>query len=494
MNQAGLKNQSCSQQRGLLKSSKRVLIFFCLHGFCLLWGLAPLAEATVYEVGADQKYHQVENVPWEKLVAGDEVHIHWRPQPYHTKWVLCRRGTKDKPIVIKGIPSEKGELPVIDGRRAKTRPQLRYWGEQRGIIKIGGARDPADTMPAYIVIENLDIRSARPSFFYFNSEGLHKYFQNAAAIFIEKGEHITIRNCFLHDCGNGLFVAYETKDLLIENCSIYHNGIADSLYEHNVYTESAGITFQGNYLGPLREKCLGNNLKDRSAGLVVRYNWIEGGNRQLDLVDSEGGDIIRYDPRYRATYVYGNILVKRKDDPNSQIIHYGGDSGDEVAYRKGTLFLFNNTIVSRRAKTTLVRLSSSGEHLDCRNNILYTSNAGSSLAILDEKGTASLKNNWLKKGWRVTGSRRIGNISSDAEINSGNDPGFQNVEKNLFFLTPKSACLNKSAPLPFTIPDKFSVSREFQGPRGTKERPAESLKDLGALGRQSAKKKVKSSN
>lgn len=164
MNQAGLKNQSCSQQRGLLKSSKRVLIFFCLHGFCLLWGLAPLAEATVYEVGADQKYHQVENVPWEKLVAGDEVHIHWRPQPYHTKWVLCRRGTKDKPIVIKGIPSEKGELPVIDGRRAKTRPQLRYWGEQRGIIKIGGARDPADTMPAYIVIENLDIRSARPSF------------------------------------------------------------------------------------------------------------------------------------------------------------------------------------------------------------------------------------------------------------------------------------------------------------------------------------------
>ncbi|MFH1301957.1 MAG: polysaccharide-degrading enzyme, partial [Planctomycetota bacterium] len=147
-----------------------------LTACCFLCLPAAEIQSAVYKVGPDQELHQVENVPWESLVAGDEVQIHWRPQPYHTKWVLCRRGTKDKPIVIKGIPSEKGELPVIDGRRAMTRPELRFWGEQRGIIKIGGARDPADTMPAHIVIENLDIRSARPSFFYFNSEGLQKYF------------------------------------------------------------------------------------------------------------------------------------------------------------------------------------------------------------------------------------------------------------------------------------------------------------------------------
>ncbi|QDT96948.1 right-handed parallel beta-helix repeat-containing protein [Gimesia aquarii] len=450
---------------------------------------AANVESAIYQVGSDQKYKQVEKVPWESLAAGDEVHIHWRPQPYHSKWVICRRGTKDKPIIIKGIPSGKGELPVIDGRRAMTRPELRYWGEQRGIIKIGGARDPADTMPAYIVIENLDIRSARPAFFYFNSDGLQKYFQNAAAIFIEKGEHITIRNCYLHDCGNGLFVAYESKDLLIENCSIYHNGISDSYYEHNVYTEAAGITFQGNYLGPLRKECLGNNLKDRSAGLVVRYNWIEGGNRALDLVDSEGGDTIRYDPRYRTTYVYGNVLVKQKESPNSQIIHYGGDSGDESAYRKGTLFLYNNTIVSRRASTTLVRLSTNAEHLDCRNNILYTSHAGKSFAILDEEGTANLSHNWLKKGWKNAHSRSFGNVSSEDEIYSGDDPGFQNAEKNLFFLTPHSACLSKAGALPGPVIKNYPVKKQFQGPRGTTARPADSLKDLGALGRQTKKKK-----
>ena len=480
MYQHDYENQRYRQQR-----SYGFITSLILGSFCFLCLFTTEVESAIYEVGLDKKYTLVEKVPWESLVAGDEVHIHWRPQPYRAKWVLCRRGTKDKPIVIKGIPSAKGELPVIDGRRAMTRPQLRFWGEQRGIIKIGGARDPADTMPAYIVIENLVIRSARPSFFYFNSEGLQKYFKNAAAIFIEKGEHITIRNCYLHDCGNGLFVAYDTKELLVENCSIYHNGIANSYYEHNVYTEAAGITFQGNYLGPLRKGCLGNNLKDRSAGLVVRYNWIEGGSRQLDLVDSEGGDTIRYDPRYRTTYVYGNVLIKQSDDGNSQVIHYGGDSGDESAYRKGTLFLYGNTIVSKRASTTLVRLSSSGEHLDCRNNILYTPHAGSSFSILDELGTASLSHNWLKQGWKAAHSRSFGNVNSEKEIHSDNDPGFQDVEKNLFFLTPKSACLNQSGPLPKAVENNFPVKKQFNGPRGTKDRPAESLKDLGALGRES---------
>lgn len=442
-------------------------------------------QAELYEVGPDKKYTLLEKVPWESLSPGDEVQIHWRAQPYRSKWVLCRRGTQAKPIVIKGIPSEKGNLPVIDGRRAVTRPQLRYWGEQRGIIKIGGARDPADTMPAHIVIENLDIRSARPSFFYFSSDGLQKYFQNAAAIFIEKGEHITIRNCFLHDCGNGLFIAPDSKEILVENCAIYHNGIADSYYEHNVYTEAAGMIFQGNYLGPLRENCLGNNLKDRSAGLVVRYNWIESGNRQLDLVDAEGSDTIRFDPRYRSTYVYGNVLVKRKEDSNTQMIHYGGDSGDEDNYRKGTLFLYNNTMVSRRASTTLVRLSTASEHLDCRNNILYTSHDGSSLAILDEEGTASLSHNWIKRGWKAAHSTRFGKVSAEDEIHSGADPGFQDEEKNLFFLTAKSACLNKAGALPEAVKANFPVKQEFKGPRGMKQRPAASLSDLGALERES---------
>ena len=68
-----------------------------------------------------------------------------------------------------------------------------------------------------------------------------------------------------------------------------------SIYEHNAYTEALGIVYQFNHFGPLCASCLGNNLKDRSAGTVVRYNWIEGGNRQLDLVESDSATY-RADP------------------------------------------------------------------------------------------------------------------------------------------------------------------------------------------------------
>ena len=71
---------------------------------------------------------------------------------------------------------------------------------------------------------------------------------------------------------------------------------------------------------------LGNNLKDRSAGLVVRYNWLEGGNRLLDLVESDFPSYYE-NPSYRNTYVYGNVLVEQ-DGGNSQVIHYGGDNGN----------------------------------------------------------------------------------------------------------------------------------------------------------------------
>ncbi|HAH44014.1 MAG TPA: polysaccharide-degrading enzyme, partial [Planctomycetaceae bacterium] len=77
-----------------LYSSRMQICLTCIL-FCLF---TTDAEATIYEVGPGKKYSLVEKVPWESLVAGDEVQIHWRPQPYHTKWVLCRRGTKDKPI------------------------------------------------------------------------------------------------------------------------------------------------------------------------------------------------------------------------------------------------------------------------------------------------------------------------------------------------------------------------------------------------------------
>jgi hypothetical protein len=241
--------------------------------------LAPIfpANATDYVVGPDVgMLAGVSDVPWESLAAGDRVFIHWRETSYKEKWVICRQGTAEAPIVVSGVPGPAGQLPVIDGSDAVTRTALSFWNESRGVIKIGGASIPADTLPAHIVIENLDIRSGRPPHTFTNdSSGSETYADNAAAIYVEKAEHLTIRNCILRDSGNGLFIGANgglTQDILIEGNWIFDNGIEGSIYQHNTYTAAIGITYQFNRLGRLRDGCGGNNLKDRSAGLVVRYN------------------------------------------------------------------------------------------------------------------------------------------------------------------------------------------------------------------------------
>jgi hypothetical protein len=77
----------------------------------------PLAAAT-YEVGPGQALASPGDVPWESLAAGDTVLIHWRAAPYTNKWVICRQGTADAPITVRGVPGAGGELPVIDAGAA----------------------------------------------------------------------------------------------------------------------------------------------------------------------------------------------------------------------------------------------------------------------------------------------------------------------------------------------------------------------------------------
>ncbi|HID22039.1 MAG TPA: polysaccharide-degrading enzyme, partial [Planctomycetaceae bacterium] len=99
----------------------------------LLLGLVAAAPAETYEVGPGRKYTDVDAVPWEALRPGDRVLIHWRPEPYRAKWVICRRGTRERPIIVSGVVGPEGQRPVIDGRSAVTRPELQFWNEERGV-------------------------------------------------------------------------------------------------------------------------------------------------------------------------------------------------------------------------------------------------------------------------------------------------------------------------------------------------------------------------
>jgi hypothetical protein len=450
----------------------------------LLLALAAPARAATYEVGPGKSYATPSAVPWESLEPGDLVLIHWQSSPYRDKWVICRQGTAAAPIVVRGVPGPNGERPVIDGSGAVTRLALDYWGEQRAVIKIGGASIPADTMPRHIVVEGLEVRSARPPYTYTDDGGsAASYVNNAAAIWIEKGEHITIRGNVLRDSGNGLFVSSAepsiSRNLLVEGNYIYDNGIASSLYEHNTYTEALGITYQFNRFGPLRTGALGNNLKDRSAGLVVRYNWIEGGNRQLDLVETDSLTI-QNDPSYRTTFVFGNVLVEPDAAGNRQITHYGGDNGTTSKYRKGTLHFYQNTIVSTRTdRTTLFRLSTNEERADARNNIVYPAvHAGTALSLLDATGVLDLSHNWFKAGYVGAFGGLQGVINDDGTSVIGASPGFIAEASQDFRLTMTSDGVNAGSGLHASA---LPVSYEYVKHLGAAARPNDGVLDLGAF-------------
>jgi hypothetical protein len=137
---------------------------------------------------------------------------------------------------------------VIDGNGAITRTELNYWSEVKGFIKIGSFSIPNNEKASFIIIENLEIRSAHPDYSFTNDDGNEEaYNKNASSIFIEN--HITMRNCILHNSGNGLFSAHETSDLLIEKNHIYGNGIVGSVYEHNSYTETINIELENMNMG-----------------------------------------------------------------------------------------------------------------------------------------------------------------------------------------------------------------------------------------------------
>ena len=414
------------------------------------------------------------------------MYIHWRADSYKEKWVINRQGTAENPIEIIGVNGPGGQQPVIDGNDAVTVDGVNFWNEQRGVIKIGGSNTPADGLPSYITIDNLEIRSGRPPYQFTNDNGQPEtYADNAAAIYVEKAANLIIRNCTLHDSGNGIFIgAYDgqTENILIEKNYIYDNGIVGSIYQHNTYTAAINITYQFNHFGPLKSGAGGNNLKDRSAGLVVRYNWIESGNRQLDLVDAEDSEVLVNHPDYNTTHVYGNILIEPDDAGNSQIVHYGGDSGTTDDYRKGDLYFYNNTVISTRTgNTTLMRLSTNDETAHVFNNVIYTSAPGDRFAMTNDNGILNMHHNWLKTGWQDCHGTPSGVVNDLGNNLTGSDPLFENFIDQNFKLQNNSPLIDEGGEIPAILLPEHNISFEYVKHPGSETRLVSGSLDIGAF-------------
>jgi hypothetical protein len=443
----------------------------------------PADFDTVYIVGPGADYDDPGEVPWESLQAGTLVQILWRDEPYHCKWVINTVATAEKPLVVVGI-ADSGRRPVISGADAVTRQELSYWNENRSVVKVGGSNLPTDdVVPAHIIIQGLEICSARPAYQFSDDNGqAGTYAENAAAIHVEVGQSIQIVDCVLHDAGNGLFSGHGSGDLTIRACHLYGNGIDGSIYHHNSYTESAGIIFEYNHYGPLRSGALGNNLKDRSSGTVVRYSWIEGGNRQLDLVETDYADIAA-DPAYDQTFVYGNVLVEPDGAGNSQILHYGGD-GDGY-FREGTLYFYHNTVISTRSgNTTLMRLATNAASADLRNNLIYASAGGDYMAITSGRGQIQLQHNWFQTGWQDTHEAAL-DPGAAVEVltnTEGDAPGFNNMAIADYGLTAEAPAADSGGEIATEAQTaEGAVMWQYQKHQARSERPGDGQPDAGAF-------------
>ncbi len=476
--------------------------------------LSVNANAAVYSVGPGQPYEELGSLPWMTLAPGDTVRIHWRSKPYASKIFLRVSGTPENPIVIRGIPNENGDLPVLSGENATTDPQFigyfsRQWTEDLGLFLIHRNTrvppvDEESYKPKHIIFEYLEITGVKPSNTFIDQDGkTRNYNRFSSAIHALEVENLTIRYCKIHDNAQGIFTntndggeGYISRNILIEYNEIWGNGNADDNgIEHNIYTQAAGTIIQFNRMGSLRPGSRGANIKDRSSGTIIRYNWIEGSARLLDLVETEGGwRIILNEPNYHDVYVYGNIFVNdMTNDPfGVNMIHFGFDNDPELA-KRGTLYFYHNTIFIKGDKENFwyVKVfdvtddndpATTEGRVNLYNNIVHKEGT-TQLTLMRDGGTLYFyANNWLYEDYDELGYGATAEINYIVNPILGSDPGFTDASAGDFTLTRSSPAVDRSHSLPAHIVSNYPLTKEYVKHADSKDRTLSGTAfDLGAL-------------
>ncbi len=401
-------------------------------GACVPSGVSGAHD---YLVGPTGAYAELQDVPWESLSAGDTVRIQYRPAAYKGKFLIAATGTAAAPVRVCGIRGSGNERPMIDGHGAVTRAALAplYANTQdisdihqgRSIIVIKNKASDYTGTPAYIQIDGLTITRAHPTYTFTNASGaLKNYIDFGAAIWIDRGHHITIADNEISDSQMAVFSKSTddgdfavTKDVRIAGNDFWGHGIAGDVHMHTTYTQSVGLVIEFNRYGPLRSGAAGNSVKDRSAGTVVRYNRIEDGAHAIDLVEAEDFPVTALaQPSYRYTIVHGNLISKAAN--SGSFIHYGGDhygstvgaNWGEPLFRQGTLYFFNNTVHAQGSgDARIFQLATTLETAEVWNNV-FLFDAGVTGRNLRQTtdlngsawtpgGVVNLWRNWASSGW-----------------------------------------------------------------------------------------------
>lgn len=277
----------------------------------------PASSATL-EVGPGKAFSRMEDA-LAQAQAGDTILVYPLAggQPYLRTALNVHRPR----LTFRGMPGPGQARVKISGRG------FAYSGAgstPRAIFQFNRGAD-------YCLVEGFELYEA------------HNHSHNGAGVRINQANHVTVRNCSIHDndmgiMSNGDGTLDAAIDQRIEQCLIYGNGSAeDPGHNHNLYLGGTSVTLR---FCEIHSSTTGHNVKSRAHANRIEYCYIHhSANREFDLVDAAETALPA-----SHTVLLGNLIVK---DPkcrgNRAVIHFGQDGGRE---HDGTLYLAMNTIVT----------------------------------------------------------------------------------------------------------------------------------------------------
>lgn len=368
----------------------------------LALAFAAHAAANTLEVGPGKMYPTI-IAAYAKAGKGDVIKVY--PQKNGAAYDQVAIWANKPNITFLGVPSKPGERIKICGKG------FNYSG----------------TSPTPRAIFQFDIGADNNTLEGFELYGAHNDSHNGAGVRIDQANHVTVRNCEVHnnDMGTqsngpiGLAV-----DQLFENCLYHHNGDpTDAGQNHNFYLGGTSVTLRGC---ELHSPLTGHNFKSRA-----HVNWIEfcyihdSLNREFDLVDSAETTA----PESHSVLI-GNVIVKSPSCANHDVIQFGQDGGKE---HHGTLYLVHNTVLAS-GKSMFIDLSAGKTGVRMYDNIIDGGGTFVNVRNGADMKNVTCENNWIAGSFNTGGFNRgntVGKPGAKLELTGHGDFHLRHTPNNV---------------------------------------------------------------
>ena len=396
--------------------------------------------------------------------------------PYFEKLILTRKGTEAAPLVIRGVPDpESGALPILDATGAKTSPNMQHYSDltmdDLGLVVTAPVAGTRDDYPKWVTISRLRVQHARGGVSYTDINGAKRTLAvGSAGVRLWQADHVTLEGLEVYENDNGIFAKTNgtavwsqfSPNLTVRRDHFWSNGLGTQC--HQSYIEVNGVVYEFNFYDLPKAGTSINQLKDRSAGMIIRYNFLLQAGRFLDLVETQDGQgVLLPLPSYRESFVYGNIFYMTAPPPTgATFIHYGFD-GVVSADRAGTLYVYHNTFVSERDyneayRIVMLTITGPADRVDFRNNIVVNKplNSGKGNPLLGwtySAGAVDFSVNWVSPNWAACrdGIPCSANISGTGNFYTPSSiwdtPGFADLLGRDFRLLAGSTAIGRAGSL-----------------------------------------------